>query len=1517
MYFGLISGSYTKNTSGGVLRKNVRSINDEINSETGEFIYQDSPTDEGIIKTIDKFRVVDFNYASQSYNSNCGWITTRAVNEGECRMWGNPVAEMMYESLRYFSGAATPTSDYTYGTTSTFDDNELELPTPAWIDPYLVEDDDGDGVLDSGEDDNGNGLLDGFQYCAKPFLLVLSDINPTFDSDQLPGSPYGSVNTSLGTMLVETLADKISDEEGLSTHFIGDATTYDGACTPKDLFLPGFGNIRGLCPEEPTKQGSYYSAAVAYYGNKSDLHSVESDQSVASYCVGLASPIPTIDIEVGGSTITLVPFAKSVGGSSISASQGNFQPTNTIVDFFVDYITPTSGKFRINFEDVEQGADHDMDAIVEYSYQVLDVDDNPVTDPLNGSKVEVSLNSSYAAGGIKQHMGYIVSGSTKDGTYLEVRDEDTGAGSDPDYFLDTPPGIDPGGVWDDNTALPLLATRYFEPGTSSAATFLKNPLWYAAKWGGFQDYNDNDLPDQVGEWDEDGNGTPDTYFYVQNALKLEEQLNQSFSDILRRTASGTAASVISQSRSGEGAVYQAVFYPEYKDRKGNTVSWVGSLHALFVDSYGNMREDSNGNHALDIEAPDGVEDSASNPATDRVIVFNDTIIEKYKFTGEGLLGSNAVPEFSGTIDDIKFLWRATDWLNELSSSEVTSQRIYNSPIKNRYVFTFIDNNPLTTDDTTDINMVVDSGDELLPFDYLSAADSDLTDVTKIFPYINLFPTFNNEPLIAYNGSFISIDDFRAETDDFKDFLKKQSERVINYIRGEDQVEYISIDNKYILPSFRSRQADYDEDGDVNTWRLGDIVYSTPTVVGRPAENYHLLYGDTSYANFLSHFQHRRQVVYAGSNDGLFHAFNGGFYNSEDKKFETTADLNGDGTNDGIEFDLGAEMWAYIPYNLLPHLYWLTEDDYPHVYYNDLQPKVFDAKILFDDTHYTDDDTDANWGTFLVCGMRLGGGRIIADMDKTDGSLPLMEDQNKNGTLDTGEDVNGNSALDHVDRIMTSAYYIFDITNPEQAPDLIAEISLNQMGYTLCNPTIVPMKSKDSIAPNDWYLVFGSGPADGNGFAAGHVANSYVGVDNTSSALKNAVSEQSGKLFVIDLKKLVQEKKLEILDSNGAPHSVTDALGTHYYQALDDNSMISDPVTVDYDLDFSADAVYFGTVEGDSSDWGGKLRRIVINNDDDTANWEGDSVLFDTRDRVSASDLTEGQPISSDPNVAVDDNGRMWVYFGTGRYYVKDDETISSQQSFYGIVEPFTDVPDPAYSATPEADPGFQVKTLDEAFNWTQVSNTSLLNVSSVEIRDDKTVTVKSTTDVSGILDLDSSGDLDWYDLIGTVDSFTTTVELLTTDIIGGGWHMDFRTESSDFVDISAKERNLSQSAIFGETITFSTYLPSGDMCSYEGSSNLYALYYKTGTPYYENIVGFSHDDTSSDDIIDPGEKVMKKLLPLGKGLTGTPNIHSGEDDGTKAYVQTSTGDIITIKQLNPGIISSGVTTWKEGTEECN
>ena len=58
-----------------------------------------------------------------------------------------------------------------------------------------------------------------------------------------------------------------------------------------------------------------------------------------------------------------------MGGVNVSAASTAFTTTDQIVNFYVDSLTATSGKFRVNYEDVEQVTDHDMDAIAIYEYR--------------------------------------------------------------------------------------------------------------------------------------------------------------------------------------------------------------------------------------------------------------------------------------------------------------------------------------------------------------------------------------------------------------------------------------------------------------------------------------------------------------------------------------------------------------------------------------------------------------------------------------------------------------------------------------------------------------------------------------------------------------------------------------------------------------------------------------------------------------------------------------------------------------------------------------------------------------------------------------------------------------------------------------------------------------------------------------------------------------------------------------------------------------------------------------------
>ncbi|MFA5590009.1 MAG: PilC/PilY family type IV pilus protein [Lysobacteraceae bacterium] len=565
MMFGLLTGTYAKNTQGGVIRKNMSSFSNEINSADGTFTNV-----VGMVRTIDRFKTIEFN----AYEYTCGWIANRPINDGECSMWGNPISEMMWEALRYFSGAASARSEFDIPTNAK-DATTLSLPRPDWISPYTSSEEGGSGYL----------------RCATPVLTVISDINPSYDGN-VPGSNFASVSAAgdpspMASLNVSSEVDQIWASEGGGTKqvFIGEAGGVADS-NPTVKSVSNFSTVRGLAPEEPSKEGTYYSAGVARFGAN---NAIGGDKRAMTYAVALASPLPTLTFPVNGKVITVVPFAKSpYGRYGGNVNPGDaFQPTNQIVDFFVETVANTDpggadaddevndgrpyAEFRINYEDVEQGADHDMDAIVRYTFRVTE-----------SGELQISLRSEYASGSIVQYIGYIISGTEKDGIYLEVSDCDTnssygntsfcsGGHGGVAYSLNTPPGRDPGycaiasNLSSDRCfSLPYETSRTFVPGTSSGAELLKDPLWYAAKYGRSAEF----------DWDEDGDGTPDNYFLVTNAGTLKEQLDKAFAQIIAdtRSSGGTAAS---GSRHNEGFL---AYVPEYDTR-----DWTGDIKAYRVN----------------------------------------------------------------------------------------------------------------------------------------------------------------------------------------------------------------------------------------------------------------------------------------------------------------------------------------------------------------------------------------------------------------------------------------------------------------------------------------------------------------------------------------------------------------------------------------------------------------------------------------------------------------------------------------------------------------------------------------------------------------------------------------------------------------------------------------------------------------------------------------------------------------------------------------------------------------------
>ena len=891
------------------------------------------------------------------------------------------------------------------------------------------------------------------------------------------------------------------------------------------------------------------------------------------------------------------------------------------------------------------------------------------------------------------------------------------------------------------------------------------------------------LPAQLGSKLDDiavaGGTDVDGHAYLAgNATELARTLQNIFLEILNRVSSGSAASVISNSRSGEGAIYQSIFFPEFRGQSGHSVNWSGDVHALLVDQYGNMREDTNGNHALDLD-------------TDKIVEYNGD-------TGKAELYNFNVATQAKTFDSeveitqLHYLWDASSWLKD-PSMDVLTQREYDSNEHQRYIFTDKIN--------TDLSVSMSNVDNTQTMDFTSDFADDPTNDNYFF--LNPYLTYDDDN----NPSTPEVP--LTETQ-----MITEAQNIIKFIRGKEGLSETGSGTPY-----RNRTIDTDGDGvSDTTLRLGDFIHSTPTVVSQPAENYDLIYKDSSYQAFKKKYLYRRSVVYAGANDGMLHAFNGGFYDVDSHQFNTRPLKWDSATSSWIpdttytDYDLGSELWAYIPNALLPHLRWLKEqiNETTHVYYVDLKPLVFDARIFFQPDGVTPIDSDHpnGWGTILVGGMRLGG-------------APISVDTNGKGTANLN---------------FRSSYFALDITNPEEAPKLLWSFNDDNLGFTTVYPTPIRVGDK-------WYVVIGSGPVDYEATRKddGTTFTAYGGSNRTASVY--VLNASDGSL------------KREF--------------------SMDSHSFMSDPIAVDFDLKttkdaynrkkWSGEAIY---IASDGSDPGleGRVFRIKTNDDEDPDNWTK-AVFFNPNTGTS-----DHQHINTALSVANDDEGRIWVYFGTGRFWSSLDRTspyLSYQNAFYGIKEPVDTSNTMTYAPVGAKD-------------------STLRNVTGIQVQNYNTISLDTSIDSSiiGSAVADQNGDdqVDYSDLMAEVRA-------------KDGWYFNFTDNG---------ERNLGQAAVLGDIVTFSTYVPNNDLCSYEGTSNLYGVYYKTGTAYWKGVLKTADNNFTG---INDGIVVYK--VDTGKGYSTTPNLHTGKQEGSKAFLQTSTGAIISIQQDNPGITKSGKVSWKE------
>jgi type IV pilus assembly protein PilY1 len=857
-----------------------------------------------------------------------------------------------------------------------------------------------------------------------------------------------------------------------------------------------------------------------------------------------------------------------------------------------------------------------------------------------------------------------------------------------------------------------------------------------AKYGGFESKNGDDKgtapnkypsPDQASEWDKDGNSVPDTYFKANDGTVLESNIAAAMSSILAKVASGTAASILSNSEGSGANLLQAVFYPNKifspptTNDTATSADWIGEMQNLwyYVDPFianSTVREDTD----FSSTTPNHVLNLKNDYAARFFFTESETKVELKRDTNGDGLGDSLITA-SEDPDLVKSLWRA-------------GRQLWARSADDRRIHTSVDGYSLLTPTTT-----VKGG-----FYAPSTGDTNVTGLK----------------------SYLQAADATA------------AKQIIDYIRGTDQ-------------TYRPRRVSLLQGGSTvtNEWKLGDIVASTPRLQSTNRLNAYNLespagYADKSYNAFVTSSNYKnRGMVYVGANDGMLHAFKLGKLTVRGVTDVTGVTISGDIKATLTGENLGEEQWAYVPRSALPYLKYFTDaQNYKHLYYVD-GPTVLADVAIANPTYFNADGTTAsctgeysicdngktdnktrgtNWKTVLIGSMGLGGASklksstCIPNLSGTCVKTPIFDPTDTATTKTRGVGYSSYFALDISGQYFDSSGTL--VNQPtlkwEFPPaDAAGDIGL---GYATSGAAIV--RVGDKTKNGKWFAVFASGP---------------TGPIDTGMHRFMGRSDQNLKIFVVDLGAtgtLVKNTAAAGAPPNGN-YWVIDTLIPRAFAGNIVSSVIdTDRWDKSADGNYQDDALYIGytnskTVSGVEEWTDGGVIRLLTKEDANPANWSFSKVI------EGVGPVTSGITKLQDRK-----NKKLWLYFGTGRFFFSGDDSTNARY--------IMGVQDLCYTASNKMN---KICTVTDA---------PVLGISDTDLKQQNT--------------------------IGAMGSEK-------------GWKIQLDPEASS----TGAERTITDPvALTNGLVLFTTFKPTANVCEFGGSSYVWGVNYSSGgTPAASTTTG--------------------------------------------------------------------------------